>query len=204
MPTRRRKVHLTQPQRTELETFVAHGKKSAREINRARVLLLAEEGKSDSEIARLLGLSRGTVYNVRRKYQAQARRPLGEVLHDAPRSGRPIQLDSQVEAKATLIACSDPPVGRGRWTLHLIADKLVRRGVTDSISPESVRTLLKKTNLSRGEVSSGALGRLRATTSGIGKTCWPNTNCPMTRGIPCSVLMNDLVSSLKTSEASCP
>src|SRR5215813_7998750 len=132
MPTRRRKVHLTQPQRTELDTFVAHGKKSA------------------SEIARLLGLSRGTVYNVRRKYQAQARRPLGEVWHDAPRSGRPIQLDSQVEAKATMIACSDPPAGRGRWTLHLIADKLVRLGVTDSISHESVRTLLKKTNLSRG------------------------------------------------------
>jgi transposase len=150
MPKRRRKVHLTQPQRTELETFVAHGKKSAREINRARVLLLAEEGKSDSEIARLLGLSRGTVYNVRMKYQAKVRRPLGEVLHDVPRSGRPIKLDSRVEAKATMIACSDPPEGRGRWTLHLIADKLVTLGVTDSISHESVRTLLKKTNLSRG------------------------------------------------------
>jgi putative transposase len=150
MPKRRRKVHLTKPQRTELETFVAHGKKSAREINRARVLLLAEEGKSDSEIARLLGLSRGTVYNVRRKYQAQAHRPLGEVVHDAPRSGRPIKLDSRVEAKATMIVCSAPPEGRGRWTLHLIADKLVTLGVTDSISHESVRTLLKKTNLSRG------------------------------------------------------
>ena len=57
MPKRRRKVHLTKLQRTELETFGAHGKKSAREINRARVVLLAEEGKSDNEIARLLGLS---------------------------------------------------------------------------------------------------------------------------------------------------
>jgi putative transposase len=150
MPKRRRKVHLTKPQRAELETFVAHGKKSAREINRARVLLLAEEEKSDRDIARLLGLSRGTVYNVRRKYQAKARRPLEEVLHDAPRSGRPIKLDSRVEAKATMIACSDPPEGRGRWTLHLIADKLVTLGATDSISHESVRTLLKKTDLSRG------------------------------------------------------
>jgi transposase len=150
MPKRHRKVHLTKPQRTELETFVAHGKKSAREINRARVLLLAEEGKSDSDSAQLLGLARGTIYNVRMNYQAKARRPLGEVLHDAPRSGRPIKFESRVEAKATRLACSDPPEGRGRWTLHLIADKLVTLGVTNSISHESVRTLLKKTTLSRG------------------------------------------------------
>jgi transposase len=109
MPKRHRKVHLTKPQRTELETFVAHGKKSAREINRARVLLLAEEGTSDSDSAQLLGLARGTIYNVRMKYQAKARRPLGEVLPDAPRSGRPIKFDSRVEAKATRLACSDPP-----------------------------------------------------------------------------------------------
>jgi putative transposase len=150
MPERRGKVHLTKTQRTELEAFVAHGKKSAREINRARVLLLAEEGKGDSEIARLLGLSRGTVYNVRQKYQAKARRPLGEVLHDAPRSGRPIKLDSGVEAKVTMIACSEPPAGSARWTLHLLADKLVKLDVIESISHESVRQLLKKTNSSHG------------------------------------------------------
>ena len=150
MPKGHKKVHLTNPQRTELETFVAHGKKSVRAINRARGLLLAEEEKSARASARLLGLSRGTVDNVRRKYQAKARRPLEEVLHDAPRSGRPIKLARRVEAKATRIAWSDPPEGRGRWTLHLIADKLVTLGVTDSISHESVRTLLKKTDLSRG------------------------------------------------------
>ncbi len=150
MPKRRRKVHLSKAQRTELETFVAHGKKSAREINRARVLLLAEEGKSDSDSARLLGLSRGTVYNVRKKYATKARQPLGEWLQDAPRSGRPLKFDGRVEAKVTMLACSAPPAGRGRWTLHLIADKLVTLGVTDSISHESVRTLLKKTNFSPG------------------------------------------------------
>jgi transposase len=146
MPKRRRKVPLTKAQRTELETFVAHGKKSAREINRARVLLLAEEGKGDSEIARLLGLSRGTVYNVCKKYQAKAHHPLGELLQEAPRSGRPIQIDSRVEAQVTLIACSDPPAGAARWTLHLIADKVVKLGVLDSLSHESVRQLLKKTS----------------------------------------------------------
>jgi putative transposase len=150
MPKPRRKVHLTKAQSTELEAFVAHGKKNAREINRARVLLLAQEGKGDSDIARLLGLSRGTVYNVRKKYESRARRPLREVLQDAPRTGRPIKLDQRVEAQVTMLACSEPPLGRSRWTLHLLADKVVTLGVTGAISHESVRQLLKKTNSNRG------------------------------------------------------
>jgi len=150
MPKRRKKVHLTKAQCTELEAFVAHGKKSAREINRARVLLLAEEGKSDSAIVRLLGLSRGTVYNVRKKYASRVRRPVREVLQDAPRPGRPIKLDSRVEAQITMLACSEPPEGCSRWTLHLLADKIVTLGVADAISHESVRQLLKKTNSNRG------------------------------------------------------
>jgi putative transposase len=150
MPKRRKKIPLTKTQRTELETFVAYGKKSAREINRARVLLLAEEGKSDSEIARLLGLSRGTVYNVGKKYQAKARHPLEEVLQDAPRSGRPIKIDSRVEAEVTMLACSEPPTGSARWTLHLIADQLVKLDVIESISHESMRQLLKKPHSSLG------------------------------------------------------
>jgi transposase len=145
MPQHRRKVTLTSAERTELEAFVARGKKSAREITRARILLLAAEGKGDSEIARLLSISRGTVYNVRQRYTQKARAPLMKCLKDEPRSGRPIKLDSRVEAKVTLIACSEPPAGRSRWTLHLIADKLVTLGVTESISHESVRQLLKKT-----------------------------------------------------------
>ncbi len=145
MPKRRTKVHLTKTQRTELEPFVAHGKKSAQEINRARVSLLAAEGIGDSEIARLLGLSRGTVYNVCQKYQTKGRSPLVECRHDEPRSGRPLKFDSHVEATVTLIACSEPPTGSARWTLHLIADKLVTLGGTDAISQESVRQLLKKT-----------------------------------------------------------
>lgn len=155
MPKHRGKVHLTKAQYAELEAFVAHGKKSAREINRARVLLLAQEGKGDSDIARLLGLSRGTVYNVCKTYESRARRPLREVLQDAPRPGRPIKLDSRVEAQVRMLACSEPPDGCSRWTLQLIADKVVTLGVTDAISHESVRQLLKKTNSNRGSMNSG-------------------------------------------------
>ena len=70
-----------------------------------------------------------------------------DVLHETPRSGRPIKIDSRVEAKVTMIACSDPPEGYGRWTLHMIADKLVQLEVIETISHESVRRTLKKNKL---------------------------------------------------------
>jgi putative transposase len=157
MPRKLSTVTLTPDQRHELEMFVAHGKKSAREIKRARIWLLAQDGRRASDIAQTLGVSRGTIYTVCKRYkQKQARTPLVEVLREAPRSGRPLKLDTRVEAQVTMIACSAPPAGRARWTLHLIADKLVRLGVTDAISPESVRQLLKKTSSNPGSRSSGA------------------------------------------------
>jgi putative transposase len=150
MPKKKRAVALTPDEQHELETFVAHGKKSAREITRARVLLLAQDGRRATDIAQTLGVARGTIYNVCKKYKKKARTSLVAMLQDAPRSGRPLKFDGRVEAKVTMIACSDPPEGRGRWTLHLIADKLVKLDVIDAISHESVRQMLKKTNLSRG------------------------------------------------------
>jgi transposase len=143
-------VQLTKAERGALETFVAHGTRSARAITRARLLLLADEGRKDKELTEILGVSRGTVHNVRKKYQTKVYPHLLDLVHDAPRSGRPIKLDHRVEAKVTMIACSAPPTGCGRWTLQMIADKLVKLEVTDSISHESVRRLLKKTNSSRG------------------------------------------------------
>jgi putative transposase len=150
MRKKHRAVKLTKAEREGLEKFVAQGKKSARAITRARILLLADEGRKDRELTEILGVSRGTVHNVRKKYKNKVYAYILDLLHDEPRSGRPIKLDHQVEAKVTMIACSAPPAGCGRWTLHMIADKLVKLDVTDSISHESVRRLLKKTNLSRG------------------------------------------------------
>jgi transposase len=150
MPKQQRAVTLTRTERGVLEKFVAQGKKSARAITRARLLLLADEGRKDRELTAILGVSRGTVYNVRKRYQRQAHAHILDLLHEAPRSGRPLKLDSRVAAKTTMIACSAPPRGCGRWTLRLIADKLVSLEVTDAISHESVRRLLKKTASSRG------------------------------------------------------
>jgi putative transposase len=146
MPKKSPAVQLTAEERDLLEHFVAHGKKSARAINRARILLLLDEERSEQDITTLLGISRGTIHNVRTKYLHKADAYILDVLHEAPRSGRPIKIDTSVEAHVTMIACSDPPEGYGRWTLHMIADRLVQLAVIETISHESVRRTLKKTH----------------------------------------------------------
>jgi len=146
MARKRIEVHLTPEEHQSLSTYVAHGHKSARAINRARILLLAHDGRTDPDIAKVLGVSRVTVYNIRKRYHHNGEQHILDVIHDAPRTGRPIQFDSTVEAKVTMIACSDPPHGAARWTLHLIADQLVTLDIVDTISHESVRGILKKTN----------------------------------------------------------
>ena len=150
MARKRLDVHLTQDEHDFLTSYVARGHKKARYINRARALLFSHAGKDDQEIAKLLGITRTTVYNIRKKYHQQSYDHIVEIINDQPRVGRPIVFDYQVEANVSMIACSEAPKGHARWTLHLIADKLVQLSVVDSISHESVRNLLKKTNLSPG------------------------------------------------------
>jgi putative transposase len=129
-----------------LEQFVAHGKKSARAIHRARLLLLLDEERPEKDLTTIVGVSRGTICNVRKKYLAMEYEHILDILHEAPRRGRPLQIDRRVEAHVTLLAWSDPPEGYGRWTLHMIADKLVQLAVIDTISHESVRRTLKTTH----------------------------------------------------------
>ncbi len=150
MARKQRPVKLTQDEYDFLTTYVAHGHKNARQINRARTLLLSHEGHKAQNIAQVLGISRATVYQVRNKYHQQTYDHIVDIVKDQPRQGRPIQFDQKVEANVSMIACSEAPAGNARWTLHLIADKLVQLNVVDSISHESVRSLLKKTNSSPG------------------------------------------------------
>lgn len=139
-------VHLSQAERRTLSEFVSQGTHKARAINRARVLLLADEGHPDSAIGPLLGLCRATIASMRKKYTQKGDTPILDLVTDAPRPGRPIKVDSQVEARLTMIACSDPPEGAAKWTLRLMADELVRLEVVDELSHETVRRTLKKTN----------------------------------------------------------
>ena len=138
-------VHLTEAERQALKRFVASGQKQARPITRARILLLADAGHTRQAIVDVLSVSPPTVSALCKKYATQPYDDIVDLLADAPRSGRPLAIDSRMEAHIALIACSEAPQGAARWTLHLIADRLVQLDLVDSISHERVRQALKKT-----------------------------------------------------------
>jgi transposase len=104
------------------------------------------------EISARVGVSPATVYNIRHRYEAEGVRA---ALEERPRSGQPRKLNLEQEAQLTVLACSDAPVGHARWTIRLLADKVVELGIVEHIAPETVRQFLKKTNLSLGASSSG-------------------------------------------------
>jgi putative transposase len=140
-------VRLKEEDRDELNQYLRRGKSSARSLTRARILLLADEGRSDDEIVEALKVSRTTVNRIRKRYCEGG---LEFALHEKPRSGAPPKIDGRVEAQLTLLACSEPPEGRSKWTLRLLADKLIELEAVDSISHMSVHRLLKKTRSNRG------------------------------------------------------
>ena len=140
-------VRLKEEDRAELNQYLRRGKSSARSLTRARILLLADEGRSDDEIVEALKVSRTTVNRIRKRYCEGG---LEFALHEKPRCGAPPKIDGRVEAQLTFLACSEPPEGRSKWTLRLLADKLIELEAVDSISHMSVHRLLKKTRSNRG------------------------------------------------------
>ena len=98
----------------------------------------------------VLGVSRPTVAKMRRKYQEHKDGKVVELWQEAARPGQPVKVDSRLTAHVAGIACSEAPSGAARWTLELIADRLVELNLVDTISRESVRQALKKTSSSRG------------------------------------------------------
>ncbi len=121
------------------------GKESARKITRCRILLLANEGRSDTEIIEALEVARNSIRQVRERYVLDG---IESALNERSRSGAPEKFSGSKRAKITALACSSPPEGRNRWTLRLLADKLVELKIVDSISYKTVERTLKKTNLS--------------------------------------------------------
>jgi transposase len=145
MPKKIYIVDLTKEERTQLLEFITSGKHSARKLNRARILLLADEGKADGEIAEALHTGTATVQRTRQRF---VEGNLEGALNERPRPGGQKKLDEKGEAILETLAHSQPPDGRKRWTLQLLADRLVELKMVDSISYETVRQELKKSGLS--------------------------------------------------------
>jgi transposase len=143
-------VFLNGKKRSNLERLVNTGTNKARTITRARILLLADEspqgisrgmGKTDKEIIGVLGVSTRTVASTRQRYVEEG---IEGALNEKPRPGKPPKLTRRDEAKLAVIACSEPPEGRVRWSIRLLTDKLIELDIVDSISREAVRQYLKK------------------------------------------------------------
>ena len=147
------RVRLSADERAFLTDFIAAGKAAARARAHARVLLRADEGAdgpawSDERIAAALDVSVRTIERVREAWVTEG---LEAALYPRPARGhRPRKLDGAQEAHLVALACSAPPAGRTRWTLRLLASRLVELAVVDHIAPETVRQTLKKTSSSPG------------------------------------------------------
>lgn len=146
-------VALTPEDRSALRKLVAAGKAPARTLMHARILLKADQGPggpglSDPAVARAVESSKNTVARVRQRY---AEKGLEAALErQASRRVYRRKLDGDGEARLVLLACSAPPDGQARWTLQLLANRLVELQVVEGISDQTVRRTLKKTSSSRG------------------------------------------------------
>jgi len=149
-------IDLTQVEKETLVEFTRKGRPGARKVKRANILLLADLGKKDEEIVTTLHTSRNTVIRTRCKFVNGG---LGFALSERSRAGRFPKIDNKVETILTTLAQSQPPGGRKRWTLQLLADRLVTLTHLDSLSYEAVRLVLKKTTSSLGCVKNGAFRR---------------------------------------------
>ena len=148
-------VELDAGQRAHLTARFA-GPLTLRERNRVQVLLRADAGETDADIADDLGISAGTVANVRRRFAAEG---LEAALTERPRPGAPPRLDGKGEAVVIALACSPAPGGRTAWTAAMLASKLVELRVTEAVSEDTVLRVLKKAPSSRGRSGTGACRR---------------------------------------------
>ena len=153
MPVSKYQVELTQSERSALIETSGRGKPLARTVKRALALLKADQGRADREVAAAVSLSAATVARVRRRFVEAG---LEAAINDRPRPGRGRKLNGRQEAHLVAITCSNAPEGHAHWTLQLLADQVVALEFAGSISLETVRQILKKTNSNPGRRKSGA------------------------------------------------
>jgi transposase len=149
---KRYRVTLDDPERQQLGQLLAKGKADVRRLKHAQILLKADEADGrpawlDTRIAEAVGCGTATVERIRRRFVEEGLE-LALSPYRTPRREYATKLDGEQEAKLIATACGSPPAGRARWSLRLLADQLVELQVVDSISHETVRQALKKTNSS--------------------------------------------------------
>lgn len=138
-------ITLSEADRVYLKALLKKGHLGVKQYKRATALLELNRGQSLKAVAETLGVSYVTVSAWRNGYRREGL----AVLHDKPRSGRPIEIDGGQRAKITALACSEAPTGHGRWDLRLLADQAVELGYCAHLSHTQVRTILQKTPSSR-------------------------------------------------------
>lgn len=140
------RVTLSDAERSHFDNLIRSGSAPARVQTRARILLLTDRSQcqslKDDEVARAVMMGRKTVERIRARYLAEG---LDAALYDKPRPGQPPKITGDVEAELVVLACSDPPEGRDRWTLQMLADKLAPLELVESITSVAVYKRLKKT-----------------------------------------------------------
>ena len=141
MPKKKYIVKLTEDERNNLVGITRKGKIHARKMKRAQILLKADEGLSDLEIMSAINVSRPCVERTRKRLVEGG---LQKALNEDPRPGQKRKLDAQGEAQLLAAVCMKAPQGYERWTLRLLAGRLVELGVVERISHETVRRALKK------------------------------------------------------------
>ena len=146
-------VTLSESERAELHKLISTGKGAARRLAHARVLLKADQGLNDERIAREVEVGTATVERVRRRFVEEGLE--ASLDPHRPEKARPHKIDGEVEAHLIALACSAPPTGKPRWSLRLLADKLVELEHLPEVSHETVRRTLKQTSLPPGESRSG-------------------------------------------------
>lgn len=136
-------VNLSADERESLQQLVRSGRTAVRRVTRARILLKADEGLTDAEVAAALNVGIATVHRIRQRCVEEG---LEAALGERPRAGAPSLLSGPAQAHLIAVACSAPPDGRPRWTLRLLADRVVELKLAERCSYETVRRVLKKTS----------------------------------------------------------
>jgi transposase len=136
-------INLTEDEREELIRLTTTGRHSALKMLHARILLKTDKGLADEEVAEHLDVNVRTVERVRKRCAIEG---ISAAVNPRKRPLKVPKIDGEAEARLVQLACSEAPKGRQRWTLRLLADKLVELDVVESISHESVRQHLKKTS----------------------------------------------------------